>query len=254
MPAASCSSAGDAALDAGPGVYYASFGNCHPNSRGEALYPVKYLGAGITSSNQWATYFGAYNSPRQALRDGDPAPGFPAGITLWWATNVASLPAMNDVGDVVGSTELAGPDVTGADKVVLWLRHHVLQRWVPLLRSGAMLVRHTIYAADASDFGFAYWSETSGADGRRQSLNDLGMLAIRLEFTDATHGLFRSSPPLFGDADADGDVDATDLGLARFCLIGVENDVPRECSVFDLDQDADVDLADMVMLQQLVGP
>jgi hypothetical protein len=38
-------------------------------------------------------------------------------------------------------------------------------------------------------------------------------------------------------------------------LIGVDNGVSKDCAViFDLDEDGDMDMADVAMLQQLVGP
>ena len=36
----------------------------------------------------------------------------------------------------------------------------------------------------------SYWNKTGGSDGKLQSFNDAGHLAIRLEFTDGTHGVF----------------------------------------------------------------
>lgn len=112
-----------------------------------------------------------------------------------------------------------------------------------------------MYAADGLELAGGYASQTGGGDGLPQSFNDSGMLVMGLNFTDGTHGVYRISPPVFGDADGDRDVDAIDLRLARLCFIGVENRVSEDCAVvFDPDQDGDVDLADLSMVQQLVGP
>jgi len=242
---------GDPAPEAGPGVCFEWFSSCCINNRGEAFYRVKYAGPGITLANRSAMYFGPFGAGRLTLRDGDPAPTFPPEVTLWRVVAVPSLTAMNDVGDIIAPTQIAGPGVTDDDKVVLWLRHRVLQRWVPLLRSGSTIGGRTLYADDEYDFGFAYCNKTGGADGMRQSLNDLGMLAIELQFTDGTEGIFRISPPVFGDGDQDGDVDLADWSLMAGCLTGPDGGLPPDCGVFDLDWDGDVDLADHRFFQQL---
>ena len=242
---------GDPAPEAGPGVYFETFGGCRINNRTEVFYLVKYAGPGITDSNKWAMYFGPYGAGQLTLRDGDPAPTFPPDVTLWRVNATPSLTAMNDVGDIIAPMQIAGPGVTEDDKVVLWLRHRVLQRWVPLLRSGSSIGGRTVYAADEGDFGQGYCKKTGGADGKRQSLNDQGMLAIVLQFTDGTEGVFRISPPVFGDGDQDGDVDLADWSLMAGCLTGPDGGLPPDCSAFDLDADGDVDLVDHRLFQQL---
>jgi len=108
-----------------------------------------------------------------------------------------------------------------------------------------------VYAEDDHDFAIGYFSQTGGADGRRQSLNDEGALAIRVEFTDGTHGIYLISPPVFGDGDGDGVVDDNDWALLLDCWTGPAGSVTPECAVFDLDLDGDVDLVDQQMFQQL---
>ena len=91
--------------------------------------------------------------------------------------------------------------MTSADNVVLWLRHHVLQ---PLgaadaeRRDAVGDAPSTLLKQATSDFG--YWSETSGADGRRQSLNDSGVLARPSNSLTARPSLSalprRCSPPV----------------------------------------------------------
>jgi len=242
---------GDPAPEIGPGVQIALAGMCRVNNRRQAFYYVKYRGDGITDSNKWAMYFGPFGEGTLTLRDGDPAPTFPPEVTLWRVVAAAALAAMNDVGDIITPTQIAGPGVTEDDKVVLWVRHRVLQRWVPLLRSGSTIGGRTVYAPDEYDFGFAYCSQTGGADSLPQGFNDLGMLAMVLEFTDASQGVYRISPPVFGDGDQDGDLDLADWSLMAGCLTGPDGGLPPDCGVFDLDWDGDVDLTDHRFFQQL---
>jgi hypothetical protein len=239
---------GDLVPEIGPGVTIALLGNTLTSNGQEALYRVKFAGSGISAANQWAMYFGPYGAAELALRDGNPAPTFDCDATLWRVVAVPQLVAMNDVGDVITPTEIQGPGVTDADKVVLWMRHHALRRWVPLLRGGMIVGDRTIYAADEGVFGCG---ATGGADARAASFNDSGMMAIRLHFTDGTDGIFRLAFP-FGDGNQDGSVDSADLLMMEGCWTGPAAELGPDCAVFDLDGDGDVDLADSAMVQQLI--
>ena len=148
---------GDPVPETGPGVYVAGFGNFWVNNRGEIFYPVKLSGAGITSSNQRTMYFGPVGAAGLTLRDADPAPSFPPGIVLAGLLNMQSASAMNDVGDIVGPTCIQGPGVVeDVNHVVLWMRHHALRRWIPLLRSGDGIEGRTAYAGYEVDFALCY--------------------------------------------------------------------------------------------------
>lgn len=243
---------GDPVPEAGPGVSIWGFGNCWINNRHEAFYRVLYQGDGITEQNRSAMYFGPLGHGVLSLRDGDPAPTFPPGVTLWRVVSVPGLTAMNDVGDIIAPTQIAGPGVTDENKAVLWLRHRVLQRWIPLLRGGDAVDGRIVHAPTEGDFGSAYCNKTGGADGLPQSLNDQGMLAIKLAFTDGHLAIYRISPPVFGDADADGDTDFDDWLLMEGCWTGPGGGAEPGCAVFDLDADGDVDLADHALFAQLV--
>jgi hypothetical protein len=245
--------AGDPAPEIGPGVSIWLPGSYQLNKRSELLYTVFYTGEGITEDNWSGAYWGPFDAPRLILRDGDPAPGFSGGVTIRQAWAAASHGALNDVGDIVAPTEIAGPGVTAENKVVLWLWHRVLQRWVPLLRSGDELDGRTIYAEDEGEMAYWYQRRTGGSDGLPQSLNNLGLLVTRVEFADGTHGIYRISPPVFGDGDGDGVVDDNDWALLLDCWTGPGGSVTPECAVFDLDLDGDVDLIDQQMFEQLRG-
>jgi len=241
---------GDPAPEVGSGVTVWFVGNYLINKRSEMLYTVYYTGDGITEDTWGGAYFGPFDGPQLTLRDGAPAPGFPADVTLRKVGGVAYYGVLNDVGDIVVPTQIAGPGITAGNNAVLWLRHRVLGRWVPLLRSGDELDGRTIYAEDEGEMA-RYCHPTGGSDGQGQSFNDLGMLVTRVEFADGTHGIYRISPPVFGDGDGDGVVDENDWALLLDCWTGPAGSVTPECAVFDLDLDGDVDLIDQQMFQQL---
>jgi hypothetical protein len=239
--------AGDPVPSVGPDVAVALLGVTLISDGGEALYRVKFSGTRISDANQWAMYLGPYGAATLTLRDGDVAPTFGLRTTLWRVNAVPNLAGMNSVGDIVTPTQIQGSGVTDADQAVLWMRHHVLQRWVPLLRSGMEVDGRTLYAEDETAFPCG---ATGGSDGRHRMLNDSAVLAMRLDFTDGTHGVFRISFP-FGDGNHDGQVDLADFSLMQSCWSNPERGSGGDGAVFDMDADGDVDLADMAMFQQL---
>ena len=242
---------GDPVPDAGEGVYVDYMGNPRINNKGELYYVMKYKGPGTTEDNDAGLHFGPPGAMTQVLRDQDPAPSFPSEITIRRLGFASGSEAMNDIGDFVVPSQIQGPDVTDDNNLVLWLRHHIIRRCVPLLRSGDIISDRVVYAEDENDFSEGYWHKTGGADGQYQSFNDLGMLAMRILFTDGTHGVYRISPPAFGDADQDQDTDIEDWLALLGCYAGPDGDVEQDCEVFDLDADGDVDMVDQSMFQQL---
>jgi hypothetical protein len=180
---------GDPAAEAGPDVEIDNLGNSFLNDKREILYLVRYLGLSIDDTNRWAVYLGPYAAPQAALRDGDPAPQFPPEVVLARVGALPSLSAMNDTGDVVGVTEITGPGVTPADKVVLWRHERVTREWIPLLRGGTRIDDRIVSIPTTGDLAAAFYQATGGGDGRPQGLNDAGTLLLKLDFTDDTHGI-----------------------------------------------------------------
>ena len=245
---------GDPAPEAGPGVQLDAFGNHFINDQRQIFYQVRYRGSSIDDSNKWAMYFGAYDDAQLTLRDANPAPRFGDGTLLSRVAIAPQLAAMNDVGDVVTTIEITGADVTDENKVVLWLRDSILGQWAPLLRSGASIDGRVVWAESAVDIGSNYQNKTGGSDGQPQSLNDARQLAVKIEFTDGTQGVYRIEPPFFGDADADHDVDIDDWAVVQSCITAPEGSpLSAGCELFDFDWDGDVDLDDFGVFQRLFG-
>jgi hypothetical protein len=190
---------GDPAEEVGPGATVSPGSYVLINDCGELLCDVRYSGSGIDDTNSRALQLRRNGTHLVIMHDGDPAPGFPTGFTLCDGFLFMGAAAMNRVGDIVGPRGIAGPGVTSDNNVVLWMWHRVLQRCVPLLRTGDEVNGRVM--CKPTSVTERYSCKTGGGDGRNQSLNDRGMLAIGLSFTDGTDGLYRISPPAFGDAD-----------------------------------------------------
>ena len=244
---------GDSAPEIGPGVEVDSITGLQVNEGGDVFYRIRYRGDGIDESNEWAMYHGPHDSARLSLRDGEQAPHFPVGTSLYAVGAMSVFCALNDVGDVVAPAEIVGLDVGENNKAVLWRRHRLLQQWVPLLRGEATVGGRVVLASYYADLGDGYHQRTGGSDGQPQSLNDSGQLTIRLEFTDGSHGVYLIEPLLFGDADADGDVDLADWTSVQLCYAGPGAGLGGGCEFFDFDWDGDVDLADFAVFQRLFG-
>jgi hypothetical protein len=109
---------GEPAPEIGTGVIHARVSGGFLNAGGQMFLPVKYAGTGIDSSNAFAVLFGCLGAARLTLRDGDPAPGFSPGTTLWHVNYARGMAALNDVGDVVTTTEIQGPGIAAGNKTI----------------------------------------------------------------------------------------------------------------------------------------
>ena len=135
---------------------------------------------------------------------------------------------------------------------VLWMWRGLTGKFVPLLEEGALIDGRTV-TTDLFDQLGSYCYMTGGADGQAQSFNDCRELAVHLDFTDGTRGVYRIGPPLLGDTDGDGDVTASELAAFTDCVTGPGADRRGGCAALDLDLDEDIDLADFRALQVFVG-
>lgn len=97
-------------------VIYWEFGGLELNDLGQFAFDVDLAGPGISSANNDAIYAGAFAAPQLVAREGDPAPGLPAGILY------ADLPGptINDLGHVSYSAGLSGPGVTNTNERALY--------------------------------------------------------------------------------------------------------------------------------------
>jgi hypothetical protein len=236
---------GDPVPELGEGVYLSSVGSPFINNQRQVLFYVLLDGA---IEYCGGTYFGPYDDARLILRDGDPANYFPSGSILWMTTTVGGCPAMNDVGDFVGMTEVH--DGVGGIRDVWWMWHRVTEQLVPLLVHGQEIEGRTV---TITPFQGEYWDSTGGADGKPQSFNDRRQLVTKLRFTDGTCGIYLIGPPQLGDIDGDGEVTAVELAAFADCETEAGGALSAGCEALDLSLDGVIDLVDFRMLQGMVG-
>ena len=241
---------GDLVPEAGEDVVVGYVGDPLINNRRQILYRLTFDGPSIDESNQYGIYYGPYDEPRLILRDGGAADYFPSDTLLHCVAWIEATVAMNDGGDFVGTCEIE--NATREPTNVLWIRRDLTEQFVPLLEIGTLVEGRSV---TNDQFGYLgeYWKKTGGADGQAQSFNDRRELAVQLDFTDGTRGVYRVGPPLLGDTDGDGEVTTAELAAFADCATGPGGETRAECAALDLDLDEDIDLADFRALQVFVG-
>ncbi len=241
---------GDTVPEAGEDVQVDTIGGGYVNNQHQILYRLRYAGPSIDESNMYGIYFGPYVNPQLVMREGNPVAYSPSGTVFHNLAIVTSLSAMNDVGDFVATTDVESAAREVSRILGLW--RDLTGQYVPILEPGDELYGRTV-TTDLLGYLGDYWTLTGGADGRPQSFNDLRQLAVQLDFTDGTHGVYRVGPPLLGDTDGDGEVTAAELAAFADCITGPGGEYAEECAPLDLDLDGDVDLRDFAPLQAMVG-
>jgi len=148
--------------------------------------------------------------------NGQQAPGLAAEVTL----QQISFPAFNALNQVAFSSKLAGPGVEGSvnDEAI----------WATDLGGDLQLVVRTGDLFDVDDDpnvedlrtinDIGVIASSGGTGGQSTSFNDAGQLALALNFSDFTSGVFvfdLAPPSSPVDLDDDGDVDGADFLLIQ---------------------------------------
>jgi len=189
------------------------------NGAGQTAFHGRLTGTGVNASNNTGLWSeGAGDGLALVAREGNPAPGTPAGVNFSEFTFTRSQ-VLNGEGQTAFSADLTGAGVNDSNDVGIWAED-LLGVLTLIVREGDLLD-----VDDGPDTDFRTISEldfvdnSGNEDGRSSGFNDLEQIAFRALFTDGTSGLFVSEletvsvPPgnLDGDFDGDGDVDGSDF-------------------------------------------
>jgi hypothetical protein len=205
-------------------------------------------GPGVTSDNRDGLWFGnSADDLALIARNGQPAPGTPAGVTFAWPTDFTS--ALNNHGQMAFVARLKGEGVDFSNDNGLFAYDpadglHLVLREGDKLRLPNGDVR-TIA-------GLNFQGGAATGDGRPIGLNDLGQLAFSADFAEgideavfiANVGLGR----LPGDADGNGVVDHRD-----FERLWSTFGKPGEPADGDFNGDGVVDFRDFQVLEVNFG-
>jgi hypothetical protein len=190
---------GDAAPGTAPGTVYASFGAPLLNDGGGVYFSATLAGAGVTAANNEVRYAGPLASPRLIVREGDPAPDTPAGVTFLLSSPGSMIStgfpgtSFNDAGQVAMVMQLAGTGVTAAKDAALYLFDPAAGA-IKIAREGDQFDVgggdfHTI-----ADFGIIFNAGLN--DDFTTGLANNGTLVFGLRFTDNTSGIFTATVPV----------------------------------------------------------
>ena len=109
---------GAPAHDLAPGVNYGGTSPHIAVSRDEqVIYGTSLTGDGVTSSNNWAIWYGRPDNLQVLVRRGEQAPDFPLDFTIGF---LDSFPQLNNLGHVSFRAELSGPGVTSTNDGTVW--------------------------------------------------------------------------------------------------------------------------------------
>jgi hypothetical protein len=188
---------GDAAPGTMPGVTYSSLGFTPIlNDTGGVYFDSTLTGPGVNSSNDTAHFAGPWNAPKLIVREGDPAPGTPAGVTFvsrfqggidGFGYNGVSF---NDLGQVAINMQLAGPGVTAANDAALYLFDPVAGP-VKIAREGDQFDIGGGVMRTITDFGVVFIAGLN--DDSMNGLSHNGTLVFGLRFTDNTSGIYTAT-------------------------------------------------------------
>ena len=205
-----------------------------------------------------------------AARSGQQAPGLPAGVTYRWL----GLPAINGLGQIAFTAELAGPGVTVDNNYALFAGYPGNLECV--LRKGQYFDVNPTAVVDYRVISNIQISSPSSGEenGTPFQLNDNGVLAFRLRFTDNSYAVYTATIPtcsgtIAPDLNGDCHVDQADFEAFNACRTGpgvpyTVMALPAGCYFIpnangriqpDFDQDGDVDMDDFGKLQRcMTGP
>jgi hypothetical protein len=192
---------GDPAPGTAPGTNYstpaAGFGKILAlNDSGGIYFEADVTGPSVTSANNTAYFAGPWAAPKLIAREGDAAPGIPAGVTFVSRLNGgidgsgAIFASFNDAGQVAMLMQLAGPGVTAANDVALYLFDPVAGP-VKIVREGEPFDIGGGVFRTVADFGIVF--NAGYNDDFTNGLNNNGQLVVGLRFTDNTGGIFTAT-------------------------------------------------------------
>ncbi|MGH0030852.1 MAG: DUF7453 family protein [Myxococcota bacterium] len=185
--------AGDPAPGTPPGVVFATLLPLDLqvlalNDRDQVLLAARLQGPGVISANDDAIHLGTPGDLNLVLREGDPAPGTGAGVTLLPLASWASQGrALNASGELVLDAGLAGPGVGAGNDLAIFA--HLEGRLFLVLREGDDL---EVAPGDTRTIQGLRLRRARGAvvDGIPTPFNDARQLAFTADFTDGSSGVF----------------------------------------------------------------
>jgi hypothetical protein len=235
---------GEAAPGAGAGAVYGALDIPSLNESGQVAFHAALSGAGIEDGNNSALFAGDATAPQIIVREGEQAPGFEPGAKFAFFTGHL----FNDLGQVAYTATIFPTSVGPMNGLFLYdpdLGNRLIARSGLQFDLGGGELR-TVSSLRA----FSQLDEDL-RDETMTGLSDTRKLAFRLTFSDGLEGIVVATVAAPGDADLDGDVDLSDLGI--LATYYGRSDSSLKFTNGDFDDDGDVDLSDLGALASNYG-
>ncbi|NOZ40407.1 MAG: hypothetical protein GXP24_09295 [Planctomycetes bacterium] len=157
------------------------------NNGGDIAFSGVLQGSGIDISNNNGLFIKSEGNLRLVAQKGEAVPDTELDVRFDWP----SLPLLNDLGQVAFGAFLTGRDVDNTNNVGIFATDRA-GNLRQIARKGDLFdVDPDPAVTDNRRIRFVRFPRDSqGSDGRPRSYNNSGQLALRLDFTDGTQGIF----------------------------------------------------------------
>lgn len=214
------------------------------NDAGQIAYMAIIEGFNVDSSNDGVIFLREADGATSVVaREGDPAPGFPAGVVF--GNMISSSLTLTQGGRVVFRHRLTGPGISDENDDTLWITRQDGGLSLLIRQGDGLLVGGEVRPVEV----FGYQAGRGQGSGLRGSVNELGQVAIDVCLGDGGGGAVVVVTPdaaCPGDTNKDGVVDSLDLNLLLAGFGGVGE--PGAPGDFDLDGDIDSEDLNQVLV------
>ncbi len=230
---------------------------------GDVVFRTRLVGPDVTPANDTAIYSNASGSLAVVAREGDQAPGTPAGCVFAdfndWESGIhpTANPTINAGGRIVFEAGLVGPGIEpGLNDRGIWATDSSGQLTLVVAHGSTFDIDPSPAAHDLrSVAAFGMFGGVRGGGGRAAPSNDLGQTVVGLGFDDGTGGIFiLTETPVPGDVNGDTVTDILDF-LEFINAFGECANQPAPCGTPDADFNGDtsVDVLDFLEFLDVFG-
>jgi hypothetical protein len=240
----------------GAGITFLSLDDPVLNSAGDIAFVGSVKGPGVSDGNRNGIWMRSRDGAMNLIvREGitGMVPGFGNEVSFGLFHSTIISPYLNASGEVAFVASAVGTETGSHYGIWAWSKGELLK----IALAGDPFdvnpdpsvddIRTISGISAAGWIGMVYYNGSGGDDGRPTMLNDDGLVAFALTFSDGTSGIFTAQLPRQpGDFDNDGDVDGADF-------VAWQTNFPlasgATLAMGDADRDGDVDGADFVVWQ-----
>ncbi len=192
---------GDTGPGQGAGVQFNFFKSPVLNSAGEIAFHATLMGEGVDLTNNegiWTTTGGTLAPVAREGTDGNLGPGLGTGVVFGTGAfpfgDSFFTPTINGAGEVAFAGIVTGTGVDSTNDRGLWASTGGTLQLI--VREGDLFDVDPGAGVDLRTISLIGFSgDVGGEDGRSLSLNDNGLLAFELRFTDGSSGIFTALVP-----------------------------------------------------------